>query len=1462
MIIASLLCYLNASRAVLARSSLFMNHENTKLYTRNLDAPMPQRAPASNTMKPAAQPRNNTVSAAVHKRGWISYLSVIIAMSAVFALVILANGVETTEIASAQSTIQQCGDDPQPPTGISVLTGDERVRVQWDRCERYTYQIQWREASISDPGPYSWFTDDVNSDIQNEHEIATPQQYPEVSPPYEIKGIAPDDESGLDNGTRYVFQVRSILRNGGVINRSTWSDDFFFTPNDCTDLPELPTQLRLNAGDSRIIASWFRCSDQHSEISWTEEGEDDWTAPVRIEEDSRYTITGLNNSKEYEVRVRSSVWLADEEIRIYSSWTDAETANPLSLCEGGPIKPREPVVVSGDEKLFVSWIPCPDHTYTIQWREVGASSWVEKIRQSGHRFEIPDLTNGTEYEVRVISSKGGSNSAPTNPYREWPAAPGTKTSNPNNQSCSETNNPPRWRVLQREIDLPENQIIEDEIIDVSATDSDSCDELNYQIVGNDENDLAEPRRGDGADRSRSVTPFSINVRDGRVYLWDKLDFEDVEQWDLTIRVSDLSDEYVEQTVRINVEDTEGPPRPQIDQICAGNKQVNLSWSRNRNYRYDLRWKEDDKDYPKSPNKENYSGSRYTVGPPDIILTNTKTYIFQLRAIDESGEQSEWSSEESATPSSSQTPNNPPMFRLDDDEEYHFRVVEEQNEGADVGNVSATDPDRQSRIRYEIYQIQPEGGPFEINNITGAITTTAPLDYENIASYRLTLLATDACGLNDVGYANVDVVNAVEIDLIPEEVSPPSVAVGQGQVRVFWDSYSDLKYDLDWRKIDEDYLPRPRDDRAVSPRVIDLRDAGEQYAFRVRSVNLRGETSAWSDETIVTANGDVPSIPPVPVEERRRGQTLGGAVPYQQSVIIRKGQSILLGVNLFNVDGELDNSLLDDPNVFINWTKSRGEINNDDDRTLTYTAPHIGLVTAITAVVSQRVQPRGQQEYPIRIPIRVIGDGEASNAYNPQGDTPETIHLEGFSYTVVTPADSVDYTDVDIPDVRMAMRPRSVPSYDWVGIRIQEQGDAQTLESNITGHTPLGQWYTFHAVSSDMWPISNMMFSSDAELCLPVRGDDVANLDQLVVMRILPDGSQRLLDNPIRIRPNEDQQTPAKVCAYGRDFDGQILLALPDAETSTDTLEATSSVSTPTATAEPANTQTPVPPAITATTVVTTTADATATVSDTAVVTTTITATTDSATTTLTPATTETPIPEVTPIQVDDTSELPPTPTPVILPQKPTATPTPIPPTATSIPTYTPVPPTDTPTPAPTDTPTPQPSPTYTAVPPTHTPMPTDTPTPEPSPQPTDTSTPAPTRTPEPTDTPAPATQPTYTPTTIPTEQPASPPPTENEDQGGIPSWVIIAGIILVLGGVAVTITYLTGLINQSSNIEDDTPDSEEETSSETSDASDEEDDGADEEVEEDETESEETEGDKDRPDYDVLRYERLHLERD
>ncbi|MCY4581706.1 MAG: hypothetical protein OXE50_02735, partial [Chloroflexi bacterium] len=129
----------------------------------------------------------------------------------------------------------------------------------------------------------------------------------------------------------------------------------------------------------------------------------------------------------------------------------------------------------------------------------------------------------------------------------------------------------------------------------------------------------------------------------------------------------------------------------------------------------------------------------------------------------------------------------------------------------------------------------------------------------------------------------------------------------------------------------------------------------------------------------------------------------------------------------------------------------------------------------------------------------------------------------------------------------------------------------------------------------------------------------------------------------------------------------------------------------------------------------------------------------------------------------------PTPTPVpptATPVPPTATPTPVPPTATPVPpapTPTPVPPTATPTPVP---------PTAT---PTATPRPTATPTPVPPA--TATATPGP---------PAPPAAPTATATAtpVPPAPTATPVPTAPPtDDGGIPVWLIILGIVVVAGVV-------------------------------------------------------------------------------
>ena len=145
--------------------------------------------------------------------------------------------------------------------------------------------------------------------------------------------------------------------------------------------------------------------------------------------------------------------------------------------------------------------------------------------------------------------------------------------------------------------------------------------------------------------------------------------------------------------------------------------------------------------------------------------------------------------------------------------------------------------------------------------------------------------------------------------------------------------------------------------------------------------------------------------------------------------------------------------------------------------------------------------------------------------------------------------------------------------------------------------------------------------------------------------------------------------------------------------------------------------------------------------------------------------------------VDVADESTPTPEPTLAPTpEPTPMPTPEPtPTPTPEPTPTPTPePTPTPTPEPTATPTPEPTPTPTPEP---TATPTPEPTPTPMPEPTATPMPEPTATSMPEATMAPA-----TPTT-------APPPQEPED-GGLPLWIVVIGLIVALGLLVGGFLYL------------------------------------------------------------------------
>ena len=702
-------------------------------------------------------------------------------------------------------------------------------------------------------------------------------------------------------------------------------------------------------------------------------------------------------------------------------------------------------------------------------------------------------------------------------------------------------------------------------------------------------------------------------------------------------------------------------------------------------------------------------------------------------------------------------NTSPEFRR---ELFEYEVLEEQPAGVHVGYAVARDEDRYSSLRYQIIESTPEDAPFEIDPFTGIVTTSGRLDFETETTYSLVFSATDLCGSRAYADATVTVLDNPDVDAIPLVPNPPTIIERHDQVVVVWPTdYKDI-YDLDWRPIAQDYRPRPQDRDATMPTVVDLVQTDTAYAFRLRRVNPLGVAGDWSEETIVDPAVEAPTIPAIDIP--RQGQVLGGAEMFLDGITLREGQTARLGFNMFGVDGQLDNSLLGRDDITVTWRAEAGDLSNDRDRVLFYTAPQQEGEYDISVVLKQRV-PGGIVQRNLEMVVHVIGDNGLIKPYVSDEEVPRVVTVDGVEYATIAYSEDKEYRPPQATKALFKVRQRSIPGFEWIGVNIAPfvppTGEPATnVEDRIPGFTGVGDVFAAKFIDKAGRPIVNMSFTKNAALCLPVPEEWTFALQALDVTRIAPDGSHAALSLPVRFQPDPTFNDPALVCGHSELFDGELFLAISNDAIPTAT-------PTPIIVVPPTATPTPVPE--------------------------------PSPTATLTPMPTPSPVPSPT-VGVSVSTPTPvPTlpPAPTNTPQPPVATSTPEP-TATATSTATPtLEPTATPTPQPTDTPTPEP---------TDTPVPTATNTPTPTPTapvivkaevPTATPTPTSTPTAVPTNTSTPtAIPPTDTPTVEAVEEvvPIEPTADQREDdrgtgRGGLLFFAVLAFLVIATAVVAFTI---------------------------------------------------------------------------
>ena len=276
---------------------------------------------------------------------------------------------------------------PGPPTELGVISGHEELTVSWKApvpeknggAGINQFIVQWKSG---------------NQDYDTSRQKTTLNTSQVIKP--------------LTNGTPYSIQVRA---DNGEEPEGEQNYNWEETTGTPMTVPGAPTNLEVEEGHRQLIVSWVAPTDtggvdieiDHFVVQWKLKTVDNWNTPrehtTRDKTVLTDTITGLDNGKTYDIRVR-----ADNDVEGQTfKW--AYTSGKPRTIPGPPTSLR---VAPGNRQLTLSWVAPRDkggltiNRYIVQWKsgiqQYDTSRQATPITTSQ---VIGQLTNGTPHFVRV-----------------------------------------------------------------------------------------------------------------------------------------------------------------------------------------------------------------------------------------------------------------------------------------------------------------------------------------------------------------------------------------------------------------------------------------------------------------------------------------------------------------------------------------------------------------------------------------------------------------------------------------------------------------------------------------------------------------------------------------------------------------------------------------------------------------------------------------------------------------------------------------------------------------------------------------------------------------------------------------------------------------------------------------------------------------------------------------------------
>ncbi|XP_054089368.1 protocadherin-like wing polarity protein stan isoform X2 [Zeugodacus cucurbitae] len=444
---------------------------------------------------------------------------------------------------------------------------------------------------------------------------------------------------------------------------------------------------------------------------------------------------------------------------------------------------------SGTTTLQVNVLDCNDHSPTFEAEQFEASiregatvgSTVITLRATDQdigknaeiEYGIESVTDGTgtlqdqelpifriDARSGVISTRSTLDRETSDSYNLIVTASDMASAQSERKTATATvivkilddnDNYPQFSERTYTVQVPEDQWGDDNVVaHIRATDADQGNNaaIRYAIIG-----------------GNTQSQFSIDSMSGDVSLVKPLDYESVRSYRLVIRAQDGGSPSRSNTTQllVNVIDTnDNAPRfytSQFQESVLENVPVGYNIIRVQAYDADeganaeiaYSISERDDNFPLAVDSR--TGWVQTIKPLD--REEQSRYTFQVVAKD--GGVPPKSASSTVVITVQDVNDNDPTFNP---KYYEANVGEDQPPGTPVVTVTATDPDEDSRLHYELTSGNTRGR-FAITsqNGRGLITIAQSLDYKQEKRFVLTVTATDSGGRSDTATVNINITDA-------------------------------------------------------------------------------------------------------------------------------------------------------------------------------------------------------------------------------------------------------------------------------------------------------------------------------------------------------------------------------------------------------------------------------------------------------------------------------------------------------------------------------------------------------------------------------------------------------------------------------------------------------------------------------------------------------------------------------